>query len=103
MARKGAAPSQMLRALVDKLGPIVADRQALVRAFSEAFCFTEGQGYCIFGWLPDGSGYLSDSQLDYLLTKRIVQTRGEWDRGESLDGRNSSGVGSEGLLSTRRT
>jgi hypothetical protein len=51
----------------------------MVRYFSEAFRFTEGQAYTIFGWLPDGTGKLADSTLDYLLSKRIQQTRGEWD------------------------
>jgi hypothetical protein len=79
MARRGTAPSQMLRELVSSLAPDTPDRQALVRYFTEAFCFTEGQAYPIFGWLPDSSGQLKDADLDYLLTKRIGQTRADWD------------------------
>jgi hypothetical protein len=81
----------MLRALVAQLGPEVADRPLLVRYFSEAFCFTEGQGYKIFGWFPDGTGALSDSGIDGLLLKRIQETRAEWDQADS--GEVDSGAG----------
>ena len=70
----------MLRALVAQLGPETADRPLLVRYFSAAFCFTEGQGYKIFGWFPDGTGALQDSDIDTLLSKRIQETRAEWDK-----------------------
>jgi hypothetical protein len=79
MARRGTAPSQMLRELISSLAAETPDRQALVRYFTEAFCFTEGQAYPIFGWLPDGTGQLKDVDLDYLLAKRIGQTRAAWD------------------------
>lgn len=70
----------MLRAVVAELGPETVDRQLLVRYFSAAFCFTEGQGYKIFGWFPDGSGALRDSGIDTLLFKRIQENRPEWDK-----------------------
>jgi hypothetical protein len=73
----------MLRALVGHLGPEAADRPLLVRYFSTAFCFTEGQGYKIFGWFPDGSGALNDSGIDGLLFQRIQETRTEWDKPDS--------------------
>jgi hypothetical protein len=79
MARKGEPPSTMLRAIVERLGADTADRPLLVRYISAAFCFTEGQGYKVFGWFPDESGELSDSTLDFLLSGRIEQTRSEWD------------------------
>jgi hypothetical protein len=80
MARRGEQPSAMLRAVVAHLGPETADRPLLVRYFSTAFCFTDGQGYKIFGWFPDGSGTLKDSGLDSLLSGRIQETRPEWDK-----------------------
>ena len=80
MARTSEQPSTLLRALVAKLRPEVADRPLLVRYFSTAFCFTEGQGYKIFGWFPDGSGALQDSDIDMLLFNRIQETRVTWDR-----------------------
>ena len=80
MARKGEQPSVMLRAIVAELGVETADRPLLVRYFTTAFCFTEGQAYKIFGWFPDGSGALQDSGIDDLLSKRIQETRSEWDK-----------------------
>ena len=79
MALRGMAPSQMLRTIISSLAPKTPDRQALVRYFTEAFCFTEGQAYPIFGWLPDGTGPLQDADLEYLLTKRIRQTQCDWE------------------------
>src|ERR1700722_9479428 len=80
MARKGAQPSAMLRTMVAQLGSEAADRPLLVRYFSTAFCFTEGQAYKIFGWSPDDSGALKDSDIDNLLCKRIDETRSEWGK-----------------------
>ena len=83
LARRGEQPSVLLRALVTQLGPESADRPLLVRYFSTAFCFTEGQGYKIFAWFPDGTGALQDSALDRLLFNRIQETRAEWDKPNS--------------------
>jgi hypothetical protein len=80
MARRGEQPSVMLRAMAAQLEPETADRPLLVRYFSTAFCFTEGQAYKIFGWFPDGTGALSDSGIDRLLFKRIEEARTEWDK-----------------------
>jgi hypothetical protein len=57
----------------DKNGMI--DRNLLVQYFSEAFCYSDGQAYALFGGLRDGKGELSDAAVDYLLTKRIQQTK----------------------------
>jgi hypothetical protein len=83
MARRQEQPSAMLRAIVAQLGPETADRPLLVRYFSTAFCFTEGQGYKIFGWFPDGTGALTDAGIDSLLFKRIQETRRDWDKPDS--------------------
>jgi len=80
MARRGELPSAMLRAVAAQLGPETADRPLLVRYFSTAFCFTEGQAYKIFGWFPDGTGALSDADIDRLLFKRIEEARNAWDK-----------------------
>jgi len=79
MARRNERPSVLLRELVARLGPDTADRPLLVRYFSAAFHFSEGQGYKIFGWFPDGTGALKDADIDNLLSRRIEQTRAEWD------------------------
>lgn len=73
----------MLRAMVTQLGTETAERPLLVRYISTAFRFTEGQGYKIFGWFPDGTGALNDSDIDGLLSKRIQETRAEWDKADS--------------------
>ena len=80
LARRGEQPSALLRALIAQLEPESADRPLLVRYFSAAFCFTEGQAYKIFSWFPDGTGALKDSAIDSLLCKRIEETRAEWDK-----------------------
>jgi nicotinamide riboside kinase len=79
MARRGEKPSVMLHAIIAVLGPEAADRPVLVRYFSEAFCFQEGQAYKIFGWFLDGTGALKDSDIDSLLSGRIQETRAHWD------------------------
>jgi hypothetical protein len=79
-ARQGQHPSAILRTLVAELGPEAGERPLWVRYFSEAFCFTNGQGYKIFGWFPDGTGALADAALDNLLAKRIQETRPAWDK-----------------------
>src|SRR4051812_17877614 len=81
-ARAGVSPSRMLRDLVSRVGPARGDRQFLVRLVSDAFQFSEGEGYVVFGWLPDGSGELSDGQLDALLSRRIQAARPQWDVAE---------------------
>jgi hypothetical protein len=83
MARRGEQPSVMMRALIAQLGPQTDERPLLVRYFSTAFCFTQGQGYKIFGWFPDGTGELKDSDVDRLLFGRIQETRTEWDKPDS--------------------
>jgi hypothetical protein len=70
----------MLRTIVEQLGPETADRPLLVRYFSVAFYFTEGQGYKTFGWFPDGTGALKDPDIDDLLLQRIQETRAQWDK-----------------------
>jgi hypothetical protein len=91
-ARRGLTPSQMLRGLISSLSPDTPDRQALIRYFTAAFCFKEGEAYPIFGWSPDGTAYLTDSALDYVLTTRIAQTQADWDEHspESLRATNTA-------------
>src|SRR5258708_1684523 len=82
MAVDGGKPSEMVRMLLSRgeITPIdgMIDRNLLVQYFTEAFCFTDGQAYGLFGWLPNGSGELKDADIDYLLTKRIQQTKTQW-------------------------
>jgi len=81
LARTGHRPSEILRTLIadqssGEGGQV--DRNLLVQYFFEAFCFSDGQAYPIFGWRHNGTGELSDAAIDELLAKRIQQTRSEW-------------------------
>jgi hypothetical protein len=80
MARRGDQPSAMLHAIVSHLTPAAADQLLLVRYFATAFSFQDGQGHPIHGWFPDGSGELKDSDIDRIMSRRIQQTRTEWDK-----------------------
>ena len=79
-ARQGQPPCTILRSLIAQLGPETDDRPLWVRYFSEAFSFTNGQAYKIFGWQPDGTGALADAALDRFLAARIQETRAAWDK-----------------------
>src|SRR5437588_3651513 len=83
MASKGAQPSAMLHAIISYLSPAPVDQLLLVRYFAEVFFFKDGQGHPIHGWFPDGTGELKDADVDRLMSKRIQQTRSEWDRPEA--------------------
>jgi hypothetical protein len=81
LARTGRRPSEILRTLIaheSSGGCEEVDRNLLVQYLSEAFCFSDGQAYPIFGWRPDGTGELNDAAIDELLVKRIQQTRSAW-------------------------
>jgi len=74
----------MLHEVISSLAPNVPDQHDLIQVFAKAFCFREGEAYPIFGWSADGSDYLKDSDLDYLMSKRISRTRAEWDSTPAL-------------------
>jgi hypothetical protein len=84
MARQGKQPSAMLRAIVLQLSPRTVDQLLLVRYFATAFFFTDGQGHPIHGWFLDGSGELQDPDIDRIMSRRIQQTRTDWDKPDSL-------------------
>ena len=86
MAREGAPPSSLLRMILLSVAPEAIVPPLLVRYFSKAFCFTEGQAYPIFGWRPDGTGELNDEKIDCLLSKRMQQTKAEWNKPDDLSG-----------------
>src|SRR4051812_16128157 len=67
----GRRPSEILRALLAHEPTSEVDRSLLVQYFGEAFEFSDGEAYPIFGWRPDGTGELSDRAIDDLLAKRI--------------------------------
>ncbi len=82
MARNGDRPSAILRDIITQHLPAIADQFKLIRYFAEAFFFNDGQGKPIHGWLPDGTGELKDADIDRIMSKRIQQTRTEWDKSD---------------------
>jgi hypothetical protein len=80
MARSGDQPSVILREIISHLSPANTDPFVLTRYFAEAFCFKDGQAHPIHGWLPDCTGELKDTDIDRIMSKRIQQTRTEWEK-----------------------
>jgi hypothetical protein len=78
MALDDRAPSAMLRAILSHHPGEALDRNVFYQYFIEAFCFSEGEASPLFGWLPDGTGELKDSDIDYLMAKRIQKNRSIW-------------------------
>lgn len=78
MALAGRDPSEMLRTIIRYHTDEALDRNIFYQYFAEAFCFSEGEASPLFGWLPDGTGELQDSNIDYLMTKRIRKNKDVW-------------------------
>ncbi len=79
MALNGSKPSEMLRKIITYHPSEMLERSVFARYFKEAFCFLEGEYSPIHGWLPDGTGELNDSNIDYLMTKRIQKNKSVWE------------------------
>jgi hypothetical protein len=83
MGRRGDCPSVILREIISHLSPAIADQFVLVRYFAEAFCFKDGEAHPIFGWFPGGICALTDADIDRIMSRRIEQTRMQWDSPDS--------------------
>jgi hypothetical protein len=71
-------PTDLLREILPHVPKDEPDcRTLFVRYFKEAFCLLESP-FAIFGWQPDGTGELTETALDALLTTRIAQTQSKW-------------------------
>jgi len=79
MAINGKTPSEMLRKIVTDHPSEVLTRNVFYQYFLEAFCFSEGEASPLYGWLPDGSGELKDTNIDDLMTTRIQKNRMAWE------------------------
>lgn len=55
----------------------------LIKDLREAFCLTFQQAKPIAGWSPDGSGELTDNQLDDFLMSEIVRNRNDWEKNKA--------------------
>ena len=79
MALGGSKPSDMLRVIISAHPSEMPTRTLFYQYFTEAFCFAEGEASLLYGWLPDQTGELKDSNIDCLLTKRIQKNREVWE------------------------
>ena len=79
MAVNDCKPSEMLRTIISRHPAELLDRNLFYQYFIETFCFSEGEASPLFGWLPDGAGELNDSDIDYLMAKRIEKNKSAWE------------------------
>ena len=87
MAREGRPASGMLREVIASAVPTTLHKITLVKYLKEAFGLSLQQASPVAGWAPDGTGELSDAQLDELLMPEILNSRATW---ESLDRKSSA-------------
>lgn len=76
MAGQGIAPSQMLRDVLTRLNPEEPQAAVLAWYLMHAFRLEQHQVAAVFGWDPNGTGPLSDAQLDELLARHIPAKTG---------------------------
>jgi hypothetical protein len=81
MAQNRSMPSEMLQELIAAHPSEPLTRNVFYEYFTEAFCFSEGEASPLYGWLPDGTGELTDGDIDELMTKRIQANRSAWENG----------------------
>ncbi len=79
MAINGCKPSELLQTIISHHPDETLMKNTFCQYFTEAFCFSEGEASPLFGWLPDGTGELKDSNIDYLMTKRILKNKSVWE------------------------
>ena len=78
MAGQGIAPAQMLRELLTQLNPEEPRSAVLAWYLMHAFHLEQHQVSAVFGWNPDGTGALSDDQLNEILARHIrVKSRSD--------------------------
>jgi len=71
LAGQGIAPSQMLRDLLTRISPEEPRSAILAWYLMQAFQLEQHQVSAVFGWNPDGTGALSDDQLNEILARHI--------------------------------
>jgi hypothetical protein len=74
MYREGKSPSEILREVL-VLAPDSSVAE-LMDVMEEGLSLPYSAVQCIGGWWHDGTGELSDSQLDALMTAEIVKVHG---------------------------
>jgi hypothetical protein len=76
--RRGIPVSEILKGVVQSC-PEIHTKFHMLQWIRETFCLSLGQASPIGGWEPDGTGELSDTQLDKLLGPEIEKNRQLWD------------------------
>jgi hypothetical protein len=79
MARSGGTPSQIARELFRYIDSQPHPQLAALKYLREAFALSLRQVKPLGGWSTDGTGELTDEQLDALLQPELEQTRTQWD------------------------
>src|SRR5579872_3037492 len=79
MARSGNTPSQIARELFRQIDSQPHPRLTALKYLREAFALSLRQVNPLGGWSADGTGELTDAQLDALLQPEMEQTRAQWD------------------------
>ncbi|UAK31208.1 hypothetical protein K8O92_25720 [Nocardia asteroides] len=80
MHQEGRSPSQILREII-ALYPDVSTPD-LMELMQNAFSLPYSAVQCIGGWWMDGTGELSDTQLDAFLVEEIAKVSPQWRKGE---------------------
>ena len=80
MARAGATVPELVRELIRSLGPETPHVLTLAKYLREAFGLTLLDVKPLSGWLVDGTGELSDFQLNEFILPEIQRHRSEWDQ-----------------------
>jgi hypothetical protein len=78
LARSGSTPSQIARELFRQVDSQPHPRLTALKYLREAFGLSLRQVSPVGGWSADGTGELTDAQLDALLQPAIEQTRAQW-------------------------
>ena len=79
MARRGTSPAQMLRELAPQVAQEPPLKFTLIRYLRAAFGLSLQQASPVGGWAADGSGELTDANLDTFLAPEIARNRPAWD------------------------
>jgi hypothetical protein len=79
LARNGSTPSQIARELFRHVDLDPHPRLTALKYLREAFALSLRQVSPVGGWSADGTGELTDAQLDVLLQPEIEQMRAQWN------------------------
>ncbi len=82
-ASEGASVADLLRLILDRLGPEEAYGTTLVRYFMVAFQLPLRVVSPIGGWSSESGGEVTDARIQELIHPEILQRKCLWDRPES--------------------